>query len=93
MFSTIQTKRGGEGEEETIDMAGQMSKKGKSQGKRGERNINIGGSGAREGNPNPGNEGGRGWDFALAHHLSLEGGDKKVHKNEDEGCAHRGRDW
>ena len=64
-------------------MAGHMSKKGKSQGKRGERNINIGGSGAREGNPR---------DFALAHHLSLEGGDKKVHKNEDEGCAHRGRD-
>ena len=29
-------------------MAGHMSKKGKSQGKRGERNINIGGSGARE---------------------------------------------
>ena len=76
-------------------MAGHVSKKGKSQGKRGERNINIGGSGARErgGDPNPGNEGGRGWDFALAHHLSPEGVDKKVHKNEDEGCAHRGRDW
>ena len=29
-------------------MAGHVSKKGKSQGKRGERNINIGGSGARE---------------------------------------------